>query len=115
MGKVSVVEESNIGVYLWEYEKGKCLADDQGNFMHITSAKGDRVRLEKLENAAKRYLAEAGYEFGGKPKFIAGARPVTEEELEEQKERMKSGLIPDPLDIAAMNEHLANERKYGTR
>ncbi len=96
-----IVEEVGYGVYVWEMPDGKWVGDDQGNFLNISSMKGDRKRMQQLKDAVRQYgITE------GKPYFLAGHRQVTEEEFEEQKRRMAFGLIPDELDVPAFREEL---------
>lgn len=105
--KTSIVEESIFGVYVWLTPDGKRIMDSDGNTLCIQSIKGDRERIEKLRAAAK----DCGID-GGLPYFLSGARQVTDEEYEYQKQRMEWGLIPDELDLAAFKEeHLQLEKK----
>lgn len=97
--KVSVVEESIRGLYLWQTPEGAVVADEDGNYLSIPAMKGDEQRIEMLRKAAM----ECGVE-GGKPLWMSGYRQVTDEEYAYQKQRMEWGLIPDELDIAAFQE-----------
>lgn len=94
-----VVEEVPWGVYLWELPDGTVLGDDEGNYMMIASDRGDIDKLRALKQAARDF----GYK-EGRPRWMSGHRPVTADEYEEQLSRMKFGLVPDPLDYAAMRE-----------
>lgn len=99
--KVSVVEESLRGVYLWQTADGAVVSDEDGNYLSIQSFKDDPIRIQELRKAAE----ECGV-FGGKPLWMSGYRQVTDEEYEYQRQRLELGLIPDELDIAAfMEEH----------
>lgn len=105
--KVSVVEESFKGVYLWQTEDGAVVADSDGNYLSIQSLKGDSIRIALLQKAAE----ECGI-YGGKPLWMPGHRQVTDEEYEYQKQRLEFGLIPDELDLPAfMEEHKQMEAK----
>lgn len=102
--KISVVEsKAEWGVYLWMLPEGYPLADEDGNLMLIQSRKGDFEKMKKLAEAARYY----GFP-EGRPVFQP-ARPVTEEEFEEQVMRLKAGLVPDPHSPEAVQEVL----KYG--
>lgn len=104
IGKPQVIEESLIGLYVWEMPTGQWVGDDEGNFLNIPAQKGDQKRIQILRDTAR--------EFGiteGKPVFLSGNRRVTDEEFEEQKQRLKWGLIPDELDLPAFIE----DEKHG--
>lgn len=102
--KRSVVEESHFGLYVWVMPNGLPVGDDDGNFLNIPAEKGDREKINMLEQAVRHYgIIE------GRPMFLAGRRRVTNEEYEEQKARQAAGLVPDPYDIGAIKEQL----KYG--
>jgi len=88
------------GVYVWQLEDGKIVADEDGNYLSIQSDYGNPKRIRELEAAARHY----GVPDGGHPLFLPGHRKVTDVEYEQQKERMNSGLIPDPYDLPAFTE-----------
>jgi len=92
--KIKEIEETIYGVYVWEMPDGRWVGDDDGHYMLIPSVKGDIVKVQALRNAAKSYGVTEG-----KPKFLAGRRKVTDEEYEEQRQRLNAGLTPDPWDI----------------
>lgn len=102
-GRVSVVQETEYGLYVWITEDGKVVADDEGNYMCITSKDGDLRKVRMLADAAKHYGVE-----GGKPLFLPGRRMVTDEEYEHQKFRLEMGLTPDPYDAPALRDELRN-------
>lgn len=105
--KVSVVEESEEGTYVWRMPNGQWAGDDKGRFMNIYSRKGDLSKLKALHEVAKSYgITE------GAPIFLSGKRPVSDDEYQEQIRRMKFGLVPDPLDMPALREE-ATFRKNG--
>ena len=104
--KVSVVEESPFGLYVWIMDNGSIVTDDDGNYLNIESMKGDERKIEILRSAAKEFGVE-----NGKPVFMSGYRRVTDEEYAYQKQRMEWGLIPDELDLPAFKEEAANIEK----
>lgn len=108
--KISVVEESLFGVYVWITGEGKIITDDDGNYLSIQSIKEDQGRIEKLRLAAK----ECGIT-DGRPYFMSGMRKITDEEYEYQKQRLEWGLIPDELDIAAFKEEQEQLEKKKAR
>lgn len=104
--KMSIVEESDKGLYVWIMPDGSIVADDQGNYFNIPAFKNDQVQINNLKDALKN-------EFGiteGKPVFMSGYRRVTDEEYQYQKQRLEWGLIPDELDIAAFQEEMEQNK-----
>ena len=65
-------------------------------------------RSTELRNFAKSYGID-----GGKPVWFSGHRPVSQEEYEDQKQRLDWGLVADPWDIPALKEDLVNKKKMG--
>lgn len=104
MGKPKIIEETNLGLYVWMMPDGRPVGDDAGHFINIQSVKGDRTKIELLERAVRSYGVTEG-----KAVFLAGRRRVTDDEYEEQKARQAAGLVPDPYDVAALKEQM----KYG--
>lgn len=99
-GKVKT-GETTLGVYVWEMPDGRWIGDDDGNFLSITSKIGDRSRMNLLAQAVRHYGIEEG-----KPKFLEGSRKIDDEEFEYQKQRLKWGLTPDPLDIGVYKDEM---------
>jgi len=98
--KQSVVEETTLGIYVWEID-GKWVGDDEGNYLSVTSKKGNREKIEMLRKAVAHY----GINRGG-PKFLAGRRKIDDEEFQYQQQRLKWGLTPDPLDIGEYKDQV---------
>ena len=96
----SVIEETILGIYVWEID-GKWVGDDEGNYLSITSKKGNRERIEQLRKAVAHYGVTRG-----EPKFLAGRRKINDEEFEYQQQRLKWGLTPDPLDIGEYKDQM---------
>lgn len=84
---------------------GRWAGDSKGRFMNIYAKKGDLVALKKFHEVAKSY----GITEGG-PVFLSGKRPVTDEEYQEQVQRAKLGLVPDPLDQGVLRDELRFRR-----
>lgn len=101
-----LIEEVNYGVYLWQMPDGAYVADDEGNFFMIRAMRGDKIRQQRLADGVKEFHITEG-----KPVFFAGHRPVTNEEYEEQKQRLRWGLTPDIYDIASVREDQENAHK----
>jgi hypothetical protein len=107
--RVTVVEETNIGLYVWMLPNGEPLADEDANLLAIPSKRGDKRRMKMLADAA----AHHGYP-DGEPYFYAGSRRVSDEEFWEQIERIQNGEVPDPYDIPAiMGEIEAKQSALG--
>jgi hypothetical protein len=102
--KIQVVEETPFGLYVWEMPDGRWVGDDEGNFMNIPAKKGDIRRIEQLRDAAKAHGVTEGW-----PVFLSGKRRLTDEQYEEQRQRLLFGLTPDPEDNFAQLDEL----KYG--
>jgi len=104
--KITPVDEVNYGIYAWVMPDDKIVMDDEGAYLSIPSMKGDIRQIKKLKEAAKNYGVSEG-----KPMFFAGHRIVTDEELEEQRQRAEMGLVPDPQDLPAMMEYVKEMRE----
>jgi hypothetical protein len=101
------VEEVQWGMYIWELPSGEWLGDDEGNVMNCF------VWERKDRPAAKAAITQAAKSYGfpeGKALWQSGVRPINDEQLAEQIERAKNGLVPDPLDIGALNDELRNRK-----
>lgn len=90
---IEQVQESNIGVYVWEMPDGRIVGDDQNRFLSVESRYGDAHRIDQLRKAVRHYGVEQGW-----PKFFPGHRKISDSEYEDQVERMNEGKVPDPLD-----------------
>jgi hypothetical protein len=101
-------EESTLGIYVWEMPDKRWIGDDDGNFLSITSKKGNRSRINALAREVRSY----GIYEGG-PKFLSARRKITDEEFEEQEQRLKWGLVPDPLDIGNYKDEIKGLRAKG--
>jgi hypothetical protein len=98
--KQSVVEETTLGIYVWEID-GKWVGDDNGNYLSITSKKGNKEKIELLRKAVAHYGVDRG-----QPLFLSGRRKIDDEEFEYQKQRLNWGLTPDPLDIGEYKDQI---------
>jgi hypothetical protein len=96
---ITEVEEVPWGMYVWETPDGEVLGDGDGNVMNVFCMKGDKRAIEAIKDAARHY----GFP-DGKVKWLSGHRPVTDEEYAEQEMRQRLGLVPDPLDYAAIRD-----------
>lgn len=103
--KISAVEESSYGIYVWEVD-GKWLSDGEGRFLTVPSEKNDQIKIDAIRRAAHGYLIDMGLEPQGSAKFLSGHRQVTDEQYEEQLARQAAGLTPDPFDVGAAQDDL---------
>lgn len=104
--KITEVQETDYGLYLWEMPDGALVADDEKNFLNIPAKQGDQEKIKLLRDAVKSFGINEG-----RPVFLAGNRRVTDEEYEYQKQRMEWGLIPDELDFGAARDELMSQNK----
>jgi len=94
-------EESILGIYVWEMPDGRWIGDDDGNFLSITSKKGNRANIDALAREVRTF----GIYEGG-PKFLSARRKINDEEFEHQKQRLDWGLVPDPFDIGNYKDEM---------
>jgi hypothetical protein len=94
-------EETTLGIYVWEMPDGRWIGDDAGNYLSVTSKKGNKQKIELLSKSVRSYGI-----YEGKPKFLAGKRKIDDEEFEMQQQRLKWGLTPDPLDIGEYKDQM---------
>lgn len=93
--------ETTLGIYVWEMPDGRWIGDDDGNFLSITSKYGNKDRINLLAKAVRSYGI-----YDGQPKFLSGRRKIDDEEFEYQQQRLKWGLVPDPLDIGVYKDEM---------
>jgi hypothetical protein len=104
--RITEVEETDYGLYLWEMPDGSLVADDQKNFLNIPAKKNDGEKIKLLVDTVKSFGIHEG-----RAVFWSGHRRVTDEEFEYQKQRMEWGLIPDELDYGAARDELMSMQK----
>ena len=97
----TVKEETRLGIYVWEMPDGRWIGDDEGNYLSITSMKGNKARIDLLADAVRGHGI-----YEGKPLFLEGRRKIDDEEFAYQKQRLEWGLIPDPLDIGNYKDEM---------
>jgi hypothetical protein len=104
------LEESTLGVYVWEMPDGRWIGDDDGNFLSVTSKKNNRSRIDALAREVRSY----GIYEGG-PKFLSARRKIDDEEFEHQKQRLDWGPVPDPLDIGNYKDEMKALKNGGNK
>jgi len=45
--------ETTLGIYVWEMPDGRWIGDDDGNFLSVTSQKGNRSKIENEKSTTK--------------------------------------------------------------
>jgi hypothetical protein len=104
--KSQYIEETTLGIYVWEMPDGRWIGDDDGNFLSVTSKKGNKSRMDALAREVRSYGI-----YEGRPKFLSGRRKIDDEEYEYQKQRLEWGLTPDPLDIGVYKDSILRDGK----
>lgn len=96
------------GLYFWQLPDGHLFKDEDGRLLNIPSVKGDLSQMAKLMRAAAHYGQPEG-----RPWFYAGAGRATDEEYQEQVERLEAGLLPNLNDIGAVAAAKKSLELYG--
>lgn len=97
---LSVVSETNLGIYVWQLLDGSYLMDGDFNVLSINAFRNDIRAITKIGQVARNL----GFE--GSAVFVEGSRKISDTEFEVQKERFFAGLQPDPYDIGVYKENL---------
>ena len=105
---IDVKEETRLGIYVWEMPDGRWIGDDEGNYLSITSTKGNKSRIQALADAVRGFGIDTG-----QPLFLPNRRKIDDEEYQYQQQRLNWGLVPDPLDIGNYKDEL-QYKKDGT-
>ena len=108
--KKQVIEDSVLGIYVWEMPDGRWIGDDDGNFLSVTSKKGNRSRIDALAREVSSYGI-----YEGQPKFLSARRKINDEEFAEQEQRLKWGLVPDPFDIGSYKDEMKTLKRESGR
>jgi hypothetical protein len=96
-----VIEDSILGIYVWEMPDGRWIGDDDGNYLSVTSKKNNKSRIDALAREVRSFGI-----YEGRPKFLSARRKINDEEYAEQESRLKWGLVPDPLDIGSYKDEM---------
>jgi hypothetical protein len=91
--KTTHIADTNLGVYL-ALSEGNYIIDEDENFLCIQAMRGDKKRVMELIHAAKGFgLKDITVE------FRPDQRKISNDEFEEQMDRLKNGITPDKYDI----------------
>jgi len=96
------------GLYFWRLPDGHLFKDEEGRMLNIPSIKNDIGQMAKLRQAAAHYGQP-----DGEPWFYAGVNRSTDEEYQEQLDRIDQGLIPSLNDIGAVAAAKKSLELYG--
>ena len=96
------------GLYFWRLPDGHLFKDDEGRMLNIPSVRGDIGQIVKLKQAAAHYGQP-----DGEPWFYAGVNRATDDEYQEQLDRLDQGLIPSLNDIGAVAAAKKSLELYG--
>lgn len=96
------------GLYFWRLPDGHLFKDEEGRMLNIPSIKGDLSQMAKLRQAAAYYGQP-----DGEPWFYAGVNRATDEEYQEQLDRLDQGLIPSLNDHGAVAAAKKSLEIYG--
>lgn len=102
-GLKQIEEGIPYGVYIWRIN-GKPVVDEEYNYLQIASRRGDQTKIARLKEFVNKELGI----FEGEASFEEGARPISQEEYEDQMARQLAGEVPDPYDLG----NLIEEQKY---
>ena len=109
--KIKVIDKNyDWGIYVWKKQNGKWFTDGQGNILNIPSMKGDISKISELKKAAAYYGEPEGEAI-----FFPGLNRVSDEEYEEQRQRMREGLIPNLNDLGAVHAAQQTIKRYGAQ
>lgn len=98
------------GLYFWRLPDGHLFKDQDGNLLNIPSMRGDLSKIAELRKAAAYYGQPEGEAW-----FYAGIKRATDEQYEEQKQRLKEGLIPNLDDLGAVHAAQQGIKKHGNQ
>jgi hypothetical protein len=96
------------GLYFWKLPSGHLFKDEEGRLLNIPSIKGDLSKMSEIRKAANHYGQPEG-----EPWFYAGINRATDEEFDEQVDRMKQGLLPNMNDLGAVHAAKQTLKQYG--
>lgn len=96
------------GLYFWKLPDGHLFKDEEGRMLNIPSIKGDLNQMAKIRQAASHYGRS-----DGEPWFYAGVNRATDEEYDEQLDRIKSGLLPSLNDFGAIDAAKKTVQQFG--
>jgi hypothetical protein len=106
-----VVDEIGYGAYIWEDTNGNAIVNEDHEYLRVFAKKGDARKILALREVAHQILADNGMPVGGRPRYMDGARPVSNDEWEEQNERMRDGLVPDKYDLGSLIDDYKEAKK----
>lgn len=102
MSGFKIVDEGiPYGVYIWRVN-GKPIIDEDFNYLVAPARRGDQKAIAKLKSFVNDQLGI----FEGEAYFEEGARPISQDEWEDQRARGIAGETPDKYDLGNLiDEH----------
>lgn len=88
--------EDQYGVCLWLMPDGGFLGDDDGRYLSLHGVLNSPITEDKMRRSALHYFGDVVLQ--GEPFWMPGSRKVTDNEFDDQMERLLDGYIPDPVD-----------------
>ena len=107
--KISEVKPNvDWGLYMWRLPDGKLFKNENGEYLNIPSMYGDLEKISIIKQAAAYYGQP-----DGTPHFEPGVQRATEEEYQEQVERLAAGEIPSLNDFGAVMDAKRGIQAHG--
>jgi hypothetical protein len=104
MSDVQIVDEGiPYGVYIWRID-GKPVVDEDFNYLVAPARRGDVKAIKRLSDFVHEVLGISE----GEAYFEEGVRPISEDQWQDQMDRLVNGETPDPYDLG----NLIDEYKY---
>lgn len=91
--RIRPVFDDKDGVCVWVMADGQWLGDGDGNILSLAGEVNDLRIEKKMQDAAIYWAGESAAL--GRAVWIPGARQVSDEEYQDQKDRFAEGKIPD--------------------
>lgn len=86
-----VAENTDLGVYMWQFHDGTYLSDGEGNYLNVAGRKFDLEKMAAIQEVVRHYGIDTET---GKVVFMPGLTRATDEEYQEDLDRFKQGLTP---------------------
>ena len=100
MSNVKAVDQGiPYGVYTWRIN-GRTVVNENREHLIAPARKGDLRAIKRLKDFVNNVLDI----HEGEAVFVEGARPVSQEEWEDQMARLQNGQVPDPYDLGSLIE-----------
>lgn len=106
MSRLQAVDQGiPYGVYIWQVD-GKPVVNENYDYLQIASRRGDQRKIHALKEFVNKNIGI----YEGQAVFVEGARPVSEDEYNQQRERQAAGLVADPYDLGNLIDEYKHEK-----